>query len=73
MNSRADDPALRHPQLVEAPYDLPDGVPDAVAKTVYAALDRDPDRRPLPHEIAGALEPVLAGQPPVRLSSRIRG
>ncbi|WP_281246189.1 hypothetical protein [Nocardioides exalbidus] len=28
-----------------------------------ACLRRDPDLRPLPHEVADALEPVLAGLP----------
>ena len=42
----------------------PTGVPAEVAKVVYAALEPDPADRPLPHEIADALEPVLAAQPP---------
>jgi serine/threonine-protein kinase len=43
-----------------------------VAKTVYAALEPDPADRPLPHEIAGALEPVLAAQPAARLTFKVR-
>jgi serine/threonine-protein kinase len=65
--------ADRFPQLVEEPYELPDRVPDEVAKVVYAALERDPDDRPLPHEVANALEPVLARQPRGRLTSKVRG
>ena len=42
---------------------LPDGVPTEVAKIVYAALELDPADRPLPHEVAEALEPVLDRQP----------
>jgi serine/threonine-protein kinase len=68
----AEDPRLRFPQLVDPPYELPDGVPDEVAKVVYAALEPDPADRPLPHEIAGALEPVLAAQPPARLTFKVR-
>ena len=45
----------RFPQLVDAPYDLPDQVPDAVREVIGAALDRDPDKRPLPSEIVDAL------------------
>ncbi|RYB89999.1 serine/threonine protein kinase [Nocardioides oleivorans] len=59
----ADDVRLRFPQLVQAPGPLPDGVPGPVADVLDACLQRDPDRRPLPHEVADALEPVLAGLP----------
>ena len=61
---RRRDVVRRYPQLVDPPYELPDGVPHEVAKIVYAALEPDPADRPLPHEIAEALEPVLARQPP---------
>jgi eukaryotic-like serine/threonine-protein kinase len=44
-----------------------------VVKVLAAALDRDPEARPLPHEIAEALEPVLARQPRARLGGlRVR-
>jgi serine/threonine protein kinase len=56
------------PQLVDEPYQLPERVPPEVAKVVYAALDADPAARPLPHEVAEALEPVLGRQPAVRLA-----
>ena len=46
-----------------APYALPERVPADVAKVVYAALAPAPDDRPLPHEIAEALQPVLERQP----------
>ena len=59
----ADDVRRRFPQLVDAPAALPDDVPAVVAETVIACLRRDPDDRPLPHEVAEALEPVLAGLP----------
>jgi serine/threonine protein kinase len=55
-------------QLVDPPYELPDRVPPEVAKVLYAALDRDPGMRPLPHEVAVALEPVLDRLPAVRLA-----
>ena len=51
---------------------LPDGTPDEVAKTLYAALEIDPANRPLPHELAEALEPVLDRQPSVRLGGGLR-
>jgi len=68
----AADPAARFPQLVDPPYELPDGVPHEVAKVLYAALEPNPADRPLPHEIAGQLEPVLAAQPPARLTFKVR-
>ena len=57
---------------MEEPYELPDRVPDEVAKVLYAALERDPADRPLPHEVAGALEPVLARQPAAKLTFKVR-
>ena len=68
----AEDPGARFPQLVEPPYELPERVPAEVAKVVYAALEADPADRPLPHEIAAALEPVLARQPVGTLTFKVR-
>lgn len=51
------------PQLVEEPGRLPDRVPAEMTKIVYAALDRRPENRPLPRDIAEALQPVLERQP----------
>ena len=64
----AADLAERFPQIGDEPYELPAKVPPEVAKTLYAALDKDPVRRPLPSEFAEALEPVLARQPRPRLA-----
>lgn len=64
----SDDVEARYPQLVEPPYELPDKVPHEVAKVIYAGLEKDPAARPLPHEFAEALEPVLARQPRARLA-----
>lgn len=68
-----DDVEVRYPQLVDDPYELPEGVPDEVAKILYAGLEKDPSQRPLPHEFAEALEPVLARQPRAKLSFKVRG
>ena len=69
-----DDVRLRFPQLANAPKALPDGVPPVVADVIAACLRRDPSERPLPHEVAEALEPVLAGLPRGSLAAfRIRG
>jgi serine/threonine-protein kinase len=62
----------RFPQLVSGPYALPDGVDSTVAEVVYAALDPDPAKRPLPAELADALEPVVAGLPAPRLTFKVR-
>lgn len=67
-----DDVTDHYPQLDEEPYELPETVPSEVAKVVYAALAKDPAHRPLPHEIAGALEPVLARQPRARLTFKVK-
>ena len=70
----ADDVRLRFPQLANAPKALPDGVPPVVADVIAACLRRDPSERPLPHEVAEVLEPVLAGLPRGSLAAfRIRG
>ncbi|QSR30665.1 protein kinase [Nocardioides sp. S5] len=70
----ADDVRQRFPQLVDAPAVLPDGVPGPVVEVIAACLRRDPAERPLPHEVAEALEPVLAGLPRGSLAGfRIRG
>ena len=62
----------RFPQLVEDPQPLPDDVPAPVVEVIRAALDRNPGHRPLPSELADALEPVVAGLPTPRLTFRAR-
>ena len=68
----SDDLAARFPQLVEAPYALPDRVPADIAKVVGCCLEPDPADRPLPHEVSSALEPALARQPRGRLTFKVR-
>ena len=63
----------RFPQLVDEPYELPERVPDEVVKILFATLERDPADRPLPHELAGALEPVLTRQPKAKLTFKVKG
>lgn len=67
----ADDVRERFPQLVEHPQPLPDGVPAVVASTILAMLEDEPADRPLPHEVATALEPVLTAQPKHQLSFKV--
>lgn len=62
------EPAARFPQLRDAPAELPEDVPAAVAKVVHAMLEPDPADRPAPREVAEALEPELAALPAPRLS-----
>jgi serine/threonine protein kinase len=64
----ADDLADRFPQVARDPHELPDHVPVEVVKVLRAGLERNPSARPLPHEIAEALEPVLDRQPRARLA-----
>jgi serine/threonine-protein kinase len=63
----SDDVRERYPQLVDDFYELPSRVPTEVVKVLYAGLEKDPGHRPLPHELAEAMEPVLARQPRPRL------
>jgi eukaryotic-like serine/threonine-protein kinase len=70
----AADVRLRFPQLVDRPAALPADVPAVVAEVIGACLRPDPAERPLPHEVAEALEPVLAALPRGSLAGfRIRG
>jgi len=62
----------RYPQLVRSPHPLPDDVPAVVADVVLAALDRRPAARPLPAELADALEPVVAALPTPLLTFKVR-
>ena len=62
----------RYPQLVQPPRALPDDVHPAVVDVLLATLDRNPRRRPLPSELADALEPVVAGLPAPRLTFKVR-
>jgi serine/threonine protein kinase len=64
----AEDREERYPQLVQEPKELPEQVPHEVQKIVLAALQEDPADRPLPHEVAEALEPVMARQPKARFA-----
>ncbi|TYL49636.1 serine/threonine protein kinase [Nocardioides sp. BGMRC 2183] len=66
-------PAERHPQLVEDArgFDVP--VSAEVREVVLATLERDPADRPLPHQVADALEPVMARQPAPQLSFKVGG
>lgn len=60
------------PQLDEDPYELPDRTPTEVVKVLYAGLDRAAANRPLPHELAEALEPVLDRLPAARLAGAFK-
>lgn len=64
----ADGLADRFPQVSLAPGGLPERTPPEVVSVVSAALDPDPANRPLPHEIADTLMPVLERQPRGRLT-----
>jgi len=57
------DPTERFPQLVRAPEPLGRRVPSALAEAVMAALAPAPGDRPAAAELAGALEPLVAGLP----------
>lgn len=62
----------RFPQVAALSHGLPDSVPADVAKLVYAALEPDPEDRPLPHELAEGLSPALERAPRGKLSFKVR-
>ena len=65
---RAFDRDPRWSQLDDEPKPLPDFVPTPVADLILSCLAPDADDRPAPHELATALEPLLASLPSARLS-----
>jgi serine/threonine protein kinase len=69
----SDDIHERFPQVTDLPYGLPQRVPADVAKIVLACLAHDAADRPLPHEVAEALQPALERVPQGKLAGlRIR-
>jgi eukaryotic-like serine/threonine-protein kinase len=70
----SDDPGLevRFPQLVTEPIPLPKDAPPILADPVLACLRRRPGDRPTAHELAGALEPLVAALPKPAIVPRIR-
>jgi serine/threonine protein kinase len=58
----------RFPQVVDDPHVLPDFVSEDVAKLVHAALERRPEDRPTPAELADAFGPILQRHPRGRLA-----
>lgn len=68
----ADDRRARYPQLVDPPYEFPPHVPREVVEVLLTTLDPDPRARPLPHEVAERLGPVLERQPRARLGGTLR-
>ena len=59
---------VRYPQVVQEPDVLPDFVPDDVAKLLHAALEKRPENRPTPAELADAFGPILERHPRGRLA-----
>jgi serine/threonine protein kinase len=53
----------RFPQLTHDPAPLPRRVPSSLADLLFAALAREPAARPTAAELAGGLEPLVAGLP----------
>lgn len=64
----AERPADRFPQLLEAPAELPEDVPASVEKIIHAMLEPEPADRPLPHEVAEALESEVSALPAPKLN-----
>jgi eukaryotic-like serine/threonine-protein kinase len=62
----------RFPQLGSEPIPFPKDVPPILGNPVLACLRRRPDDRPTAHELAGALEPLVAALPKPAIVPRIR-
>jgi serine/threonine protein kinase len=60
-------PAVRFPQMNDAPAPLPDDVPGVVRTVVLSCLEQRPEDRPTAVEVARALEPLVAMLPRPRL------
>jgi eukaryotic-like serine/threonine-protein kinase len=59
----SDDPAVRFPQLSEAPLALPNGLPGRLTRLVERMLAHDPADRPAAADVAAELEPLVAELP----------
>jgi serine/threonine protein kinase len=59
----SDDPAVRFPQLTEAPLPLPNSLPGPLTRLVERMLARDAGDRPAAADVAAELEPLVAELP----------
>jgi eukaryotic-like serine/threonine-protein kinase len=57
----------RYPQLEAAPSRLPRDVPEPIAETVHACLEKRPENRPTALDLAQSLEPWVSKLPRPRL------
>lgn len=62
----------RYPQVRDELTPLSRKVPAPVREIIAACVQHDPDRRPEPHEVAEAIEPVLAALPKPKLAFKVR-
>jgi eukaryotic-like serine/threonine-protein kinase len=62
----------RFPQLVREPVPFPKDVPPILADPVISCLRKRPGDRPTAEELAGALEPLVAGLPKPSIVPRMR-
>jgi serine/threonine-protein kinase len=62
----------RWPQLEVAPYDLPERVPDAIAKPILACLEPNPEDRPRADDVAAMFEALLVLLPRKPVLGRLR-
>ena len=67
-----DDSSRRWPQLEAEAYALPEEVPDALAKPIWACLEPKPENRPAMDALAEMLEPLVASLPRRPVLNRLR-
>lgn len=69
---KIDDDEAAFPQLYLEPRPFDVDVPNALADIVMAAMERRPENRPTPADIAAALEPLVEAMPRRVVLSRLR-
>lgn len=63
---------VRYPQVLGEYAALPAKVPGPVREVIDSCLAMDPADRPEPHQVADAVEPVLAALPKPKLAFKVR-
>jgi serine/threonine protein kinase len=65
-------PEERFPQLAHDPTPFPKEIPPVLADPVMSCMEKRPEDRPSAAEVAGALQPLVAGLPTPSIVPRIR-
>ena len=66
----SEDPAIRFPQLVRSPIEMPARMPEALVELIDEMLAPEPEDRPTAAGVASRLEPLIAELPAKMTLSR---